>query len=179
MFYHFQFSIFHFQLSVPILDTMYAHFGHPSCILFHGLMGLMGPIGLMGVLDFSPVRFVRCVRHFGHHLPFPHSRETPVLHNVFGSTGKPGNTGKYGMVFPVPYFSLPHSRDPQAGHTLATSGYPHFGQLLCTMLFHIILILPIIPSAPPVLAVKQRNYGLYGQYNMYLMDCMTPCTFQL
>jgi len=82
-------------------------------------------------------------------------------------------------VFPVPYFSLPHSRDPQAGHSLATSGYPHFGQLLCTMLFHIILILPIIPSAPPVPAVKQRNYGLYGQYNMYLMDCMTPCTFQL
>ena len=37
----------------PILDTLYANFGHLSAYFF---------MGLMGVLDFSPVRFVRSVR---------------------------------------------------------------------------------------------------------------------
>ena len=29
--FHFQRSIFHFQLSIPILDTTYPHFGQPLC----------------------------------------------------------------------------------------------------------------------------------------------------
>ena len=35
------------------------------------------------------------------------------------------------MYFPVPYFSLPHSRDPPGGaiHPLPRSGLPHFGHL--------------------------------------------------
>ena len=55
--------------------------------------------------------------YFGHRLPFPQSRETPVLHNVFGSTVKTGRSGRYFMVsyFPLGPFSLPQSRDPQAG----------------------------------------------------------------
>ena len=92
--------------------------------------------------------------HFGHHLPFPHPRETPCLHNVFGITGKIGKIGIYFLVsyFPLGSFSPPQSRDPQAGQKtpLPRSGlspfwtpytlildtiHPHFGQPPRTLFF--------------------------------------------
>ena len=100
-FYYSPFTSFTFWTPCTlILDTLYAHFGHPLCILLSLVLWCfwVSP-SVLFVLCFCPCGQHNCPDsrpHFGHHVA---SFWTPVLHGVFSS---PWRVALRRNRFPIP-----------------------------------------------------------------------------